>query len=146
MLQQQCASPFSCFAFKILLIMRMKMMGGLGMGKIHVLTHLSARSHGAPATANCVKNCHKMALLSGYDGTVDVCRSICSQWVLCPFCAAVADPETSERGGPRNMKYKLRRAAAIFFGLFLQARGGMAPLAPLDPLLCGTGICDTHYH
>ena len=42
----------------------------------------------------------------------------------------VADPETSERGGPRNMKYKPPHTAAISFGLFLQARGGDGPLGP----------------
>ena len=41
---------------------------------------------------------------------------------------SVADLETSDRG-PRNMKYKPLHAVAIFFGLFLQAKGGggMAP-------------------
>ena len=62
--------------------------------------------------------------------------------LLSSLVSAVADPGTSERG-PRNMKYKLPHTAAIFFGLFLQARGGgMAPLPPppppADPLLeCG---------
>ena len=33
---------------------------------------------------------------------------------LSPATVTVADPETSERGGPRNMKYKPPSAAAIF--------------------------------
>ena len=44
---------------------------------------------------------------------------------------SVADPETSERGGARNMKYKPSRVAAIFFGpIFYRPGGGLAPLAP----------------
>ena len=44
----------------------------------------------------------------------------------------VADPETPEGGGPRNMKYKPPCAAAIFFWpIFYRPGGGaMAPLAP----------------
>ena len=41
----------------------------------------------------------------------------------------VADPETLERG-PRNMKYKSPHSAAIFLGLFLLGRGGLAPPPP----------------
>ena len=41
----------------------------------------------------------------------------------------IADPETSE-GRPRNMNISRRVRWPSFFGLFLQARGGMAPLAP----------------
>ena len=48
--------------------------------------------------------------------------------MLSVLMMAVADPETSERGGPRNVKYKPPRVAAIFLAYFLQARGGMAPL------------------
>ena len=51
----------------------------------------------------------------------------------------VADPETSERGGARNMKYKPPHAAAIYFmTIFYRQRGAaMAPLPPppLDLLL-----------
>ena len=58
---------------------------------------------------------------------------------VCVHKYAVADPETSERGGPRNMKYKTPCVEVIFFfGLFLQAGGGgHGPLGPppLDPLL-----------
>ena len=40
-----------------------------------------------------------------------------------------------EGGGARNMKYKPQRVAAIYLELFFTGRGGgMAPLAPLDPL------------
>ena len=52
---------------------------------------------------------------------------------------SVAYPETSERGGARNMKYKPPGTAAIFFYLFFTGRGGgwHGPLgSPLDPLLC----------
>ena len=51
---------------------------------------------------------------------------------------AVADPETSQRGGgARNMKHKPLHSAAIFFGLFFTRQGGMPPLTPPppDPLL-----------
>ena len=43
----------------------------------------------------------------------------------------VADPETSERGGARNMKYKMLCWVAIFFDLFLQAKGGGGGYGPL---------------
>ena len=40
------------------------------------------------------------------------------------------------RGGARNMKSMRLPSAAIFFmTYFYRARGGMAPWAPLDPLL-----------
>ena len=39
---------------------------------------------------------------------------------------SVAYPETSERGGARNMKYKPPGTAAIFFYLFFTGRGGVA--------------------
>ena len=52
---------------------------------------------------------------------------------------AVADPETSERGGPRNIKYKPPRIAAIFFLTYFYRPGGGAwpPWPPPDPLLHG---------
>ena len=55
-----------------------------------VTSAVNARSHGATATAKCIKNCHKMALypaMMGLPVTVDVCRSSGSQWVMYPFCA-----------------------------------------------------------
>ena len=54
---------------------------------------------------------------------------------------AVADPETSERGGQETWNISHRGWWPSFFGLFLQAGGGggMAPLPPLDPLLLWVG-------
>ena len=49
---------------------------------------------------------------------------------LVPLIWITGDVSSSSRsrkfgeGGPRNMKYKPLRMAAILFGLFLQARGG----------------------
>ena len=63
-------------------------------------------------------------------------------WALSDTCAVittVADPETSEGGGPRNMKYKAPRTAAIFFWPIFYRPGGGGPWPPwpppLDPLL-----------
>ena len=43
----------------------------------------------------------------------------------------VADPETSEGGGSRNMQYKPPRVAAIFFWpIFYRPGGGHGPLGP----------------
>ena len=39
---------------------------------------------------------------------------------------AVADPETSERGGPRNVKYKAPCLTTIFFMTIFTGRGGGA--------------------
>ena len=41
------------------------------------------------------------------------------------------DPETSERGGQETWNISRRTRWPSFFGLFLQARGGIIPLAPL---------------
>ena len=49
---------------------------------------LSARLHGATASANCVKN-WPLSCFDGLTATVDVRRSSRSQWVLYPFCATV---------------------------------------------------------
>ena len=49
------------------------------------------------------------------------------------FCdISVADPETSERGGPRNMKYKPPCGGShLFLAYFYRpGGGGMAPLPP----------------
>ena len=51
--------------------------------------------------------------------------------------ATVADPAAG-LGGARNMKSMWPPSATIFLitCFFLQGRGAIAPLAPLDPLLC----------
>ena len=48
---------------------------------------------------------------------------------------SAADPETSERGGARNVKYIPWRVVAIFFMTnFYRPGGSMAPLSPPPPL------------
>ena len=70
---------------------------------------------------------------------VDLPQFVCFTVEIYPSASdtSVADPETSERGGPRNMKYKpLHAAAILFWPIFTGQGGAMAPLAPpLDPLL-----------
>ena len=75
-----------------------------------------------------IRHCHLMSKLTRRDPLPDTTEI---NPLISPTLARmegrghpVADPETSERGRPRNMKYKPLRAAAIFFGLFSQARGG----------------------
>ena len=52
-----------------------------------------------------------------------------------PTSFAVVDPETSERGGQETWNISRRTWWPSFFGLFLQARGGTAPLAPPGSVL-----------
>ena len=44
---------------------------------------------------------------------------------------SVADPEISERGGARNMKYKPPHVAAILFWPIFHRRGALDPLLQL---------------
>ena len=58
---------------------------------------------------------------------------------VCLPVSTVADPETSERGGPRNMKYKPPRLAAIFFDLFVLGRGAKGAMSATGLSICLSG-------
>ena len=82
----------------------------------------------------------KYAYIIGEEGS-EVFKWKMSSFPFLQCCGSrevsVADPETSEGGGARNMKYKPPRTTATFLAYFLQAggEGAWPPCPPPDPLL-----------